>query len=971
MTPEEFRRIEELYRAAIKRPPGEQDEFLTQACGGNETLHRQLESLPKNHAFRREIELPLAAEGEAEPLFETTAMQLARPLLARTELVLAEGQMFGCYRILSLLGSGGMAEVYKAHDTRLNRPVVIKVLLQSISAQPDVRERFQREARVVANLKHPNICVLHDVGQQDELDYLVMEYLEGDTLARRLEKTKLPLAQVVEFGIQIIDALDTVHRQGIVHRDLKPQNIMLTPSGAKLLDFGLAKENALREGFGTDESALTSQGMIVGTLHYMAPEQLEGKEVDARADMFSFGAIVYEMVAGRKAFDGEDLPSVMAAILHREPGPIPMPMHGKWKSFEYIIRRCVAKNPDERWQSAHDVLLQLRWIAQADANSTSQPVRHRDARLFAALLLCGVLAVISVVSLAALFRNARSSLETYSEFLIHSSQEHPLSSPGFVSPDGRAMAFLSYDEKGNRAIWLRSFDSLDARLLRGTENTIPPLFWSPDSKQIAFFTPSHLKRIVLPEVPPQVLVEAQQIEGGASGGGAWSPNGTIVFSPGPAQPLFQVRAEGGHAVPATVLDEKEGEVAHVWPYFLPDGKHFIYSARNRNPEKTGLYAGVLGSIERKRILDGNLMAAYASPGYLLFVRDHKLLAQKFDTARLELSGDAVILASGLEGIGWYSVSQNGVLTVESNPNPAKLQLVWFTRKGQRLSSLGPPDVVLTPSVSPDGREVAVGYQPQGVDQTIWLLEAEHGRFSPFTLEGPYDETPVWSPDGKFIAFTTESTRGWIVRRKPTDGSGKAEDLAILNAQSYTADWSPDGRFIAFHTLDQESQWDCWLLPLTGDRKPLPLLKGPFDERQLQFSPDGHWIAYTSNASGRDEVYVQRFPISKEWARQVSIEGGAQPRWRRDGHELFYVDPRWRLMVVQIKNSSQFETEPPLELFQLQLDRGDGLHGIRHYDVSADGQRFLVQTVVGPRSEFVKVILNWTTILRQQVRSQRP
>src|SRR5207253_1335425 len=310
MTPEEFRRIEELYRAAIKRPPGEQNEFLTQACGGNETLHRQLESLPKNHAFRPEIELPLAEEGEAGPLFETSAMQLARPLLARTELVLAEGQMFGCYRILSLLGSGGMAEVYKAHDTRLNRPVVIKVLLQSISAQPDVRERFQREARAVANLKHPNICVLHDVGQQDELDYLVMEYLEGDTLARRLEKTRLPLARVVEFGIQIIDALDTVHRQGIVHRDLKPQNIMVTPSGAKLLDFGLAKQNALREGFGTDESALTSQGMIVGTLHYMAPEQLEGKEVDARADMFSFGAIVYEIVTGRKAFDGEDLPSV-------------------------------------------------------------------------------------------------------------------------------------------------------------------------------------------------------------------------------------------------------------------------------------------------------------------------------------------------------------------------------------------------------------------------------------------------------------------------------------------------------------------------------------------------------------------------------------------------------------------------------------------------------------------------------------
>ena len=882
------------------------------------------------------------------------------------ENLVVEGQSFGPYRILSLLGAGGMGAVYKARDSRLDRIVAIKILLQN-DDHPHVRERFRREAQAIANLHHPNICVLHDIGHQDGHDYLVMEYLEGETLAHRLERGALRAEDVLKFAIEISDGLDKVHRQGVIHRDLKPSNIMLTKSGLKLLDFGLAK-SAPAPGAALSTMTdidITAEGTILGTLQYMAPEQLQGTEADARSDIFSLGAIVYEMLTGHKAFDGKSAANVIAAILEREPEPIQTFQDRKLRGLEYVIRRCIAKNPEDRWQNAYDLLLQLRWIAQEDAHSTSQPARSMTS--IKVLTLIGALATILIIIFLLLLPKQAPAPAALIRFPVYPPQKRNLLSPGKVSPDGRTVAFVADDENGNKLIWLRSLESQDARPLAGTEDPLRLFFWSPDSKYIGFSAHNHLKKIPVLGGPVQTLGEVRGLDSGAWGGGTWSPDGTIVFASGADQPLFQIPAAGGPPSQLTTLEENQGEVAHLWPYFLPDGKHFLYLARNRNPDKTGIYVGRLGSNDRRRILDGNTLASYAPPGYLLFVRGKTLFAQPFNAERLELSGDPVMLASGLDALGFYSVSENGVLTINPSPwYPTKTQLIWFDRKGQQIALLGAPDRFFTPAVSPDEGHIAVERHIDALGY-IFLSEAQRERFLRFTLEGPHDETPVWSPDGRFVAFTTQSTsRGWLVRRKRTDGQSETEDLAMAAGESYTNDWSPNGEFIAYESFDSETGWDCWLLPLTDDRKPRALLRTSFDERQLRFSADGRWIAYTSNQSGRNEVYVQTFPISGA-TRRISSNGGAQPIWRRDGLELFYVAPDQKLMTVSIKTSPAFEASSPMELFQLRLDMSQGLDGIRnHYDVAANGERFLVNSLVEETpSAPITVMLNWTAALKQQ------
>jgi serine/threonine protein kinase len=885
-----------------------------------------------------------------------------RPLVA--------GQTLGQYRILKLLGSGGMGQVYKARDTRLDRSVAIKILAQSVSERPEFRARFRREAQALAKVNHPNICVIHDVGHQDGLDYIVMEHLEGETLAHRLEKGGIPPGDVIKFASEIADALDTVHRQGVIHRDLKPGNIMLTKSGTKLLDFGLANlvPNSNVALSTMTEMDITAEGTIVGTLHYMAPEQVQGKEADARSDIFSLGTILYELLTGQKAFDGKNPVSVVAAILNREPDPFEKLNDPKSKALDYVIRKCIAKNPDDRFQSAHDLLLHLRWIAQEDGTSTSQPMR--SARSFKAVLLVGTLAIIFATSLLMIRRNAEPTEQaTLMRFPMYPPLDRNFLSPGYVSPDGRLVAFVSLNENGDHLIWVRSLDSLEAKPLAGTEGTLPPFFWSPDSKQIGFFTSTHLKKVTLPDGPAQTLAEVRPFASGASGGGSWSHDGTILFVAGARGPLFRVSADGsGVPSAATALSEPQEEYAHVWPFFLPDGKHFLYEARTENFEKTGIYVGLLGSTDRKRVLDGNALPAYAPPGYLLFTRGGKLLVQAFNAARLELSGDPMVVASSLKAMGAYSVSQNGILTLSVAQAPPKTQLIWFGRKGEQIRSLTSPDMFYDPVLSPSGREIALE-RVLGDKQNIWLSDAERGGLVRFTVEGIYDGTPVWSPDGKFIAFTTESpvgSAGWAVRRKSTEGQGDAEDLFTLQRESYTTDWSPEGQFIAYESLDVETGWDCWVLPLGGDRKPQAVLKTPADERELQFSPDGRWIAYMSNLSGRYEVYVQRFPISG-LPRLISSNGGAQPRWSRNGRELYYLASDQKLMAVPVKTSPEFEAGAPVALFQVRvhvsLDLDLSFRNL--YDVSADGQRFLINTLVERPPDPITVMLNWPAALKQQ------
>jgi eukaryotic-like serine/threonine-protein kinase len=963
MTPERWQEIEKLCQQALQRKVDERSAFLDEVCGDDQDLRRQIESL-------------LAHEDSAEDFIEVPALQMAVGSLTTPETAFVEGQTFGHYRIGKLLGSGGIGRVYKARDIRLDRSVAIKILRTRVSEHAQFRERFQREAQAIAKLKHPNICVIHDVGQQDGLDYIVMEHLEGETLEHRLEKGGLLPDVVIKVAIEITDALDSLHRQGVIHRDLKPSNIMLTKSATKLLDFGLSKLMANRDikFSGAAHTDTTAEGTILGTLPYVAPEQIQGKEADARSDIFSLGMILHEMLSGHKAFDGKSATDVMAAILQSERISIQGFDDRKVKALDYVVGRCIADNPDDRWQNAHDLLLQLRWIAQEGGGSASRPVRSR--KIVHSILLIGLLAVLLATALLAIRSRPKPSADLM-RFPIYAPPNRIFLSPGNVSPDGRMVGFIADDDKGNRLIWIRRLESGDAEPLAGTEEVIPPFFWSPDSRHIGFSTPTHLKKIALPDGSVETLSEIHEIGSGTWGGGTWGSDGTILFAPAADQPLFRISAASSPPSPVTALNKDLEEVAHVWPYFLPDGKHFIYRARSAKSEKSAMYVGLLGSNERKKISNENTLAAYAPPGYLLFVREKKLLAQRFDTARLELSGDPIPLAPGLEGMGWYSVSRNGVLTVNNGSwYPTKTELVWFDRKGQRIASLGSADKLFTPAgstderffdpiLSPDGREIAAERHVRDLGN-IWLSEAQRERFLRFTVGTTHDQTAVWSPDGRFIAFTTElSYSGWVIRRKGIEGQTETEDLATLTAESYTTDWSPDGQFVVYASFDPETRWDCWLLPLMGDRKPRPLLHTAFNERQLQFSPDGRWIAYTSDLSGRNEVYIQEFPASGA-PRSISRDGGAQPRWRRDGRELFYMAPDQKLMAVAIKTSPAFEADSPNPLFQVHVDMSQGIDGIRnHYDVTGDGQRFLVNTVVEePPSAVITVILNWTAALKQ-------
>jgi serine/threonine protein kinase/Tol biopolymer transport system component len=882
-------------------------------------------------------------------------------------MTLTSGTKLGPYEILSAIGAGGMGEVYKARDTRLNRTVAIKVLPSHFSDNAEMKSRFDREAQTIAGLNHPHICVLHDVGHQDGTDYLVMEYLEGQTLAQRLEKGALPLDEALKVAIEIADALDKAHRQGVVHRDLKPSNVMLTKSGAKLLDFGLAKLKQDAQPAATisalpTNADVTAKGTILGTLQYMSPEQLEGQEADARSDIFAFGAVVYEIVAGQKAFQGRSPSSVIAAIMHVDPPGISAVKPMTPPALDRVVRVCLSKDPDERWQSAGDLRRELKWIAAGDSRpgipvpvTRSRKVRER---LLGALALIGF---IVALFLTVLLWNRPSEDARVLKMSVLPPEKAAFSSRSApaISPDGRRLAFVATLD-GKNLLWVRDLDSLTARPLRGTDGAEGP-FWSPDSRFIAFFAGNKLKKVDANGGPATSLCD---IAGGAYGG-SWGKNDVILFAPINGAGISRVSAAGGAAETVTTPDHAFGEISHRLPSVLPDGHHFLFTARNSDVGKE--YAIYVADLDlkpdlrpRHLVLATATNAIYVSPGYLLFMRDGILMAQPFNADKVQATGDAFPVAEQIDigpGIsGLFASSQNGVLAYLSG-SAAGEKLMWFDRSGKPLGTLGPPSST-NPAISQNGTTVAAQIlDSQRGQSDIWLYELLRGTASRFTFGPQASNFPVWSPDGKYIAFRSTRDGPGGLHQKSTTGTAREEVLDESSANKHPDDWSRDGRYIIEEVAGTKGS-DIWILPLFGDRKPLPYLETAFNESYAKLSPDGHWLAYVSDESKRNEVYVQTFPMpGTKW--QISKNGGSYPVWSRDGKELFFIGADQAMMSVEVKGGAQFEASEPNTLFETRLGSNP------QFDVSKDG-RFLIPTLPEQASSApISIVINWTAALNKK------
>jgi Tol biopolymer transport system component len=876
-------------------------------------------------------------------------------------MTLSAGTRLGPYEILSPIGAGGMGEVYKARDTRLERDVAIKVLPSHLSASEEMRQRFEREAKAISQLSHAHICALYDVNREGETEYLVMEHLEGETLADRLSKGPLPLEQTLRYGMEMADALDKAHRQGIVHRDLKPGNVMITKSGVKLLDFGLAKAVApaaqsgatsLPTMAGTAQN-LTEAGTILGTFQYMAPEQLEGKEADARSDIFAFGALLYEMATARKAFSGTSQASLIGSILRDDPTTISEIAPMMPPAFNRVVKTCLAKDPEDRFQTAHDVKLQLQWIAEGGslAGVPAPVVARRKNREKLAWAVAAVAVLAAALATLGYVRRAPVPPLT-ARFDIAAPEDLIAIDMPRVSPDGRTIAFNATDASGKTRIWVRPLNALSARALEGTDGTTRP-FWSPDSRFLGFFAEGKLKKVDVTGGPPQKVCDAPS---GADG--SWSSEGVILFDGITGDPIQRVSATGGTSVVEVKPDASRKETQVAWPEFLPDGHHFIYMANGQKPEDNMYRLGSLGSKESKPVAPAQTLITYAPPGYLLFVRDKTLVAQRFDLKSLKTVGEPAPVAEkiGTDAVGLarFSVSRNGVLAYRSGDSGNRL--LWLDRSGKELETASGTAENGNPALSRQGDRLAFQVaDPRSGKLDVWVRDLVRGVSSRFTFSAGSNFCPLWSPDGSRIVFTSETEGSSSLVEKPASGQG--EEKILLKSDEgrvIASDWSRDGKYIAY-SLRGKGGWDILVLPTSGDGKPIPVLRTPFNELWPSFSPDGRFIVYQSNESGRAEVYVQTFPnATGKW--QVSTAGGFDASWRADGKEIFYRAPDQKLMAVDVQAGDTFQAGIPRPLFPARVPAGAARN---RYVAAGDGQRFLFVAPLGRESMTpTTVVLNW-------------
>ncbi|SPF48854.1 Serine/threonine protein kinase [Candidatus Sulfopaludibacter sp. SbA4] len=965
MTPEDYRRACILFDQLRELPDEERAAALDAACAGNAGLRTEVVRL---------LEADRDAAGGSfmkGPAIEEAARLLVPARLGSRigagglglvfEGPCSAGEKLGPYEILSSLGEGGMGQVWKARDTRLNRFVAIK------TSQKRFSERFEREAQAIAALNHPHICLLYDVGP----DYLVLEYIEGAPL-----QGPLPVAEALRLAVPIAEALDAAHRKGIVHRDLKPANILVTKSGVKLLDFGLAKMSAATIGEESLTPRLTGEGTILGTMHYMSPEQLQGREADARSDIFAFGLVLYEMLTGKHAFEGASHASLIGAILHTEPPPVSTVVPVAPPALERLIRRCLAKDPDNRWQSARDIAGELQWIAEGGSQAgVPAPVFARERRRERmGWIVATLLALVAIAAGAVAARHLRESPPPRQVVRFQFSfpdgvRMSPDAVPTF-SPDGSKIVVVAISGP-KRELWLRSLDSYALRPLTGTEGATSGPIFSPDSRSLAFMRGSSLWRLDLASGATQSLCELCGVPPEARATlereaqpDAWSRDGIILFNQGNV--IMQVSASGGAPKPVTEL--AAGETLHFGGNFLADGRHFLYNVLSgSSPGATNV--GFIDDPKfRKQILQRTGQATYTSPGWLLFSRGSVLLAQPFDADKLELSGEPTPVAEPVAGLtplpGYaYSVSETGSLAWRLGFPSTSMELTWFDRTGKKLGSVGEPGEITNPVLSPDGKRVLITIRdPATKTRDVWILDPARGTNSRLTFDPAEDHNPVWSPDGAYVIFSSSRKGHHDIYRKRADGVGAEEELLVSEVDKGVDSLSPDGKLLLYNVQGPGGRSSIWSLPLTGDGKSTPVVTGPYLANFGQFSPNGRWIAYTSTESGRNQVFVCSAPgfgvPAGKW--QVSM-AGTMPQWRRDGKELFFLDGD-KLMAVPVRSDGTlFDSGTPVQMFTARR----GLSLRNHFTVSADGQRFLFAspTDTGKAGE-VHVILNWPALLKR-------
>jgi serine/threonine protein kinase len=867
------------------------------------------------------------------------------------------GSRIGSYEITSLLGKGGMGEVYLARDTKLKREVAIKVLPDEFLRDADRVGRFQREAEVLASLNHPNIAHIYGLDESSGTRCIVMELVDGETLQERLRRGPIPIDEALPLAKQLTDALEAAHEKGIIHRDLKPANIKCSSDGQlKVLDFGLAKAflEQRTESLSNSPTLMSVSGVVLGTAAYMSPEQAKGRPAERPSDVWAFGCVLYEVLTGHSVFSGETVGEILVAVHTVEPDwkqlPAATPV-----SIRRLLRRCLQKDRKERLQHIGDARIEINEAGIAsDLDGEPRP-NVSGSRQWLSALIAGVLIGAAIVWMVT-SRTVTSPPEVRFE-LATPVTPNPTSIA--VSPDGQQIAFLA-TSNGRPQIWLRSLNSTSSRPLAGTDGGHFP-FWSPDSRSIGFFDGSKLKVIDIDGGLVRELANAAN-----AGGGAWNSDGTILFTPNFSGPIFRISTAGGN--PAAVTHIEAHQASHRFPKFLPDGRHFLYYVSGDSRTR-GVYVGQLDGAATQRLLDADAAAVYASPGYLLFVRQGKLIAQKFDPAKLALSGNPFPIADDLIAVeGEYassglSASAAGSIVYRAGQAAGlKRQFVWFDRSGKEIAKVGAVDDSNPhdPSISPDGRRLALARTVNG-NTNIWMLDLARGALTRFTFDMAADIAPVWSHDGRSILFS--SSRNGIVDlyRKSTTGAGSEELVLTTKQNKGASDWSPDGRFVLYRSPSTATGFDLWVVPMDGERIPVPVVQTNSDERDGQFSPDGKWIAYQSNESGRMEIEVQSFP-GPGGKLQVSNNGGAQVRWRPDGKELFYIALDGQLMSVPIRftNSQNVEADPPIALFPTNI--GGAVQGggfFQYYVVSPDGKQFLMDTLVSEAGNSpITVILNW-------------